>query len=175
MKVKVEMEIPCNCKKCPFFYSGTVFDWCRFPSPDGMDAYGQLKEENHDKRPEWCPLNDCVQVVECKVTHHHTTTDVPPEEGPRSHDDPFRFWNKKSYKSALRIGIGIVPDEIIVRDAVPTRPYLFVTQKQYELDPEGWKARITGLQAPESHLIIIPEFEYPKAEEPVQAQECNHS
>lgn len=167
MKVRVEMEMPSNCKECPFYYPGKEHDICYFP-----EQKSRLFGTNVD-RPENCPLNDCVQVVACKVTHHHTTTDAPPEEGPRSHDDPFQYWNKQSYKSALQSGIGVVPTEILVRDSVPTRPYLFITQRQYELDPKEWKARITGLQAPESHLIIIPEFEYPKAEEPVQASADN--
>lgn len=62
MTVIVEIEVPDGCSKCPFFYSGTVFDWCKFPSPGDMDAYGQLKMENYDKRPKWCPLNKCKNL-----------------------------------------------------------------------------------------------------------------
>lgn len=160
MKVRVEMEMPCSCKECPFFYPGKEHDTCYFP-----EQTRQLFGTDVD-RPRNCPLNDCVQVIECKVTHHHTTTiDEPPTEGRRSNGDPFKYWNKANYKAALQHGIGIVPTEILVRDAVPTRPYLFITQRQYELDPEGWKARIKELDAPESHLVIIPEFEYPIKED----------
>ena len=165
MKVRVEMEMPCNCKECPFYYPGKEHDICYFP-----EQKSRLSGTDVD-RPRNCPLNDCVRVVECKVTHHHTTTDVLPEGGPRSKDDPFQHWNPQSYKSALQTGIGIVPTAILNRDAVPTRPYLFITQKQYELDPNEWKARIAGLQAPESHLIIIPEFEYRGAEKPIKIRE----
>lgn len=163
MKIRVEMNMPCSCKECPFYYPGKEHDVCYFPEEKSRLFSHEVSDTD---RPERCPLNDCVRVVECKVTHHHTTTiDEPPEDGPRSNDDPFKYWSKANYKAALQHGIGIVPTEILVRDAVPTRPYLFITQKQYELDPEEWKARIAGLQAPESHLIIIPEFEYRGAEE----------
>lgn len=73
-------------------------------------------------------------------------------------DDPFRYMHEMSYKSALIMGIQTAAKKVLESTAVPTAPYLFLTQRQYNLDPEGWKARLRDAGAPEDHIIIIPNF-----------------
>lgn len=57
MKALVEIEVHEGCAKCPLFYSGQMFDWCKFPCEH--DMFGRLNMDNYKKRPKWCPLNGC--------------------------------------------------------------------------------------------------------------------
>ena len=67
-------------------------------------------------------------------------------------DDPFKYMHEMAYKSALILGIQSAAKKVLEATAVPTAPYLFLTQRQYNLDPEGWKARLRDAGAPEDQI-----------------------
>lgn len=72
--------------------------------------------------------------------------------------DPLRYMHETSYKAALIQGIQKATKKALEATAVPTAPYLFLTKRQYDCDPEGWKAQLRAAGAPEDHIIIIPNF-----------------
>lgn len=83
---------------------------------------------------------------------------IDEEQPTESNDDPFKYMHEMSYQAALIMGIQAAARKVLEATAVPTKPYLFLTPKQYDLDPEGWKAQLRAVGAPEDHIIIIPTF-----------------
>lgn len=72
MKVRVEIEMPVGCKDCPFYRSGELYEWCRYNEYlDGTAM--QVSWANREKKPDNCPLNDCVRVADITVKNNPPT------------------------------------------------------------------------------------------------------
>lgn len=67
MNVKVIVEIPKNCEECPFSYltEGMYCNYCRLKALDGTNPFeAEICDYMiGEKRPEWCPLDECKRVV----------------------------------------------------------------------------------------------------------------
>lgn len=146
----------------------TIGDYAYFKLNDGSTKIGRVVAAYKKDGEDWVRLRYWYDAFTGHVCEERCIDDVDYTIQPRgvniefvdedNSGDPFKHMNETSYKSALIQGIQKATKGVLEATAVPTAPYLFLTQRQYNLDPEGWKARLRDAGAPEDHIIIIPNF-----------------
>lgn len=148
----------------------TIGDYAYFKLSDGSTKIGRVVATYKKNGEDWVRLRYWYDAFTRHVCEERCINDVGYTIQPRgvniefidedNSDDLFEHMNEPSYKSALIRVIQAATEEALESTAVPTAPYLFLTQRQYNLDPDGWKARLRDAGAPEDHIIIIPNFKY---------------
>lgn len=150
----------------------TIGDYAYFKLSDGSTKIGRVVAAYKKDGEDWVRLRywydaftghayeeRCIDDVDYTIQPRGVNIECIDKDQPSSEsNDPFKYMHEMSYKSALIMGIQTAAKKALEATAVPTAPYLFLTQKQYNLDPEGWKAQLRAAGAPEDHIVIIPNF-----------------
>lgn len=143
----------------------TIGDYAYFKLNDGSTKIGRVVAAYKKDGEDWVRLRYWYDAFTGHVYEERCIDEVDYTIQPRGvniefvdADNSSSHMNETSYKAALIRGIQKAAEGVLEATAVPTAPYLFLTQRQYNLDPEGWKARLRDAGAPEDHIIIIPNF-----------------
>lgn len=151
----------------------TIGDYAYFKLSDGSTKIGRVVAAYKKNGEDWVRLrywydaftghdyeerriDDVDYTIQPKGVNIEFVDDN--KSSTRESGDSFKHMNEMSYKSALIQGIQKATKNSLAATAVPTAPYLFLTQRQYNLDPESWKAQLRAAGAPEDYIIIIPNF-----------------
>ena len=65
--------------------------------------------------------------------------------------------SNKRYKEQLKRAIEQASKRLFHDTGQPKKTYLYLTKKQYEVDPDGWHDVLRQRGLPEDAIIFIPE------------------